>query len=155
MWTHTEYDWKGRTIRTINTDGTDTLASYEGCGCAGGQVTTIQSELVPRDDQPNVNARRTQKIYEDILGRTYKTETLKWDGTIYSTVLTNFNGRDQAVSLVEQDNSQSPVVSQTTTLTYDGHGRLKSRKLPQQSVNTATVYNYRIDDSIENVVTIP
>jgi len=34
---------------------------------------TMQSELVPRDDQPLVNARRTQKVYADVLGRNYKT----------------------------------------------------------------------------------
>ena len=82
LWKHQKYDWKGRIVRIINTDGVDAevlndsdqLFSYEGCGCAGGQITTVQGESVPRNDQPNVNARRTQKIYADILGRTYKTE---------------------------------------------------------------------------------
>jgi hypothetical protein len=41
----------------------DVLISYDGCGCAGGQITTIQSELVPRDDTSG-NARRLQKIYD-------------------------------------------------------------------------------------------
>ena len=93
LWTHQKYDWMGRVIRTINTDGADSetlnpsdiLISYDGCGCAGGLVTTIQSESVPRDDQPGVNARRTQKIYSDILGRDYKTELLNWDGRVYKT----------------------------------------------------------------------
>ena len=72
LWTGAEYDWKGRVTREINTDGTDKLYNYDGCGCAGGQVTTVQSELVPRDDQPNTNARRTQKIYADILAEVTK-----------------------------------------------------------------------------------
>ena len=71
LWTNQKYDWKGRVVRTINTDGVDSpvlndsdvLISYEGCGCAGGQVTTLQGELVERDDQPGVYARR------NILGR--------------------------------------------------------------------------------------
>ena len=36
LWNSQEYDWKGRTTREINTDGTDRLISYDGCGCAGG-----------------------------------------------------------------------------------------------------------------------
>ena len=93
LWTSQEYDWKGRTTREINTDGTDRLISYTGCGCAGGQVTTIQGELVPRDDIPTQNARRTQKVYSDILGRNYKTETMEWDGTtVYTTTTQKYNG---------------------------------------------------------------
>jgi D-serine deaminase-like pyridoxal phosphate-dependent protein len=49
-------------------------------------VTTIQGPSVPRDDQPTTNARRTQKVNEDILGRALKTETLTWTGSVYSTV---------------------------------------------------------------------
>ena len=40
LWTNQKYDWKGRVVRTINTDGVDSpvlndsdvLISYEGCG---------------------------------------------------------------------------------------------------------------------------
>ena len=54
LWTFQKYDWKGRVTRKINTDGidqttlndSDTIITYEGCGCAGGQVTTIEGELV-------------------------------------------------------------------------------------------------------------
>jgi len=67
----------GSPWREINTDGTDRLMSYQGCGCAGGEVMTMQSELVPRDDQPLVNARRTQKVYADVLGRSFKTQITK------------------------------------------------------------------------------
>lgn len=99
LWTTNEYDWKGRPTRIINTDsngsdGKDKLFSYDGCGCAGGQVTTVQSELVPRDDAPTTNARRTQKIYEDIIGRSYKTETLNWSGAVYATTRTTFKSFD-------------------------------------------------------------
>jgi hypothetical protein len=56
------------------------LISYEGCGCAGGLETTILGERVPKDDGSG-NARRKQKVYADILGRTYKTETYEWETT--------------------------------------------------------------------------
>src|SRR5690606_37540807 len=61
IWNYAEYDWMGRTTRTIpsdsnGSDGKDTLISYEGCGCAGGLVTTVQGPLVPRDDAPQTNA---------------------------------------------------------------------------------------------------
>jgi YD repeat-containing protein len=152
LWMQHEYDWKGRPTREINTDGTDKLFTYNGCGCAGGQVTTIQGELVPRDDIPTQNARRTQKIYSDILGRTYKTESMKWHGTtVYSTNLTTFNGRDQVLTAIEQDNSKSPMVSQTSSMTYDGFGRVKTQHIPQQNANTATVYNYNADNTVQNV----
>src|SRR5690606_4060969 len=103
LWTYQKYDWKGRVVRKINTDGVDSptlnasdvLISYEGCGCAGGQITTIEGELVPRDDQPTVSARRVQKVYADILGREYKTVVMNWDGaTPYTTTVKSFNGRD-------------------------------------------------------------
>jgi len=79
LWTYQKYDWMGRVVRKINTDGADSptandsdvFITYEGCGCAGGLVTTVEGELVPRTDTSG-NARRKQKIYQDILGRTTK-----------------------------------------------------------------------------------
>jgi YD repeat-containing protein len=62
LWMEHEYDWKGRPTKETNTDGTFKSFSYNGCGCAGGQVTTIQGELIPRDDRPTLNGRRTQKF---------------------------------------------------------------------------------------------
>lgn len=43
LWNSKEYDWKGRVTRTVpsdstGSDGKDTLITYDGCGCAGGQV---------------------------------------------------------------------------------------------------------------------
>ncbi|MBK8147760.1 MAG: RHS repeat protein [Acidobacteria bacterium] len=156
LWTQNEYDWKGRPTRTIPTDSTgsdgkDQLISYEGCGCAGGQVTTIQSEVVPKDTNPNETARRTQKVYQDILGRTNKTEMMKWDGTVYSTVITTFNGRDQAISVVKQDNTQNPVVEQISTTTYDGHGRAVASHRPEQNPGAVTSTTYNSEDSVSAV----
>ncbi len=144
LWTSQEFDWKGRVTKEINTDNTFKTITYNGCGCAGGQVTTIEGEQL-------AEGRRTQKIYQDILGRTFKSETLNWNGSVYSTNLTTFNGSDQALSVIQQDNSVSPVVSQTTTMTYDGLGRMKTQHVPQQDVGTNKVYSYNIDDSIATI----
>lgn len=144
LWTTNEYDWKGRVARQINTDGTDKVFSYEGCGCAGGQVTAISGEQL-------AEGRRRQKVYEDILGRSYKTETLNWDGSVYSTVRTTFNGRNQATLVRRYEGADSGSVYQDTTMTYDGHGRLKTEHRPEQDAGTATVYNYNADDSVQSV----
>ena len=155
LWTSQEYDWKGRVTREINTDGTDRLMSYEGCGCAGGQITTVQSELVPVPNQNNP-ARRTQKIYADIQGRTYKSEAFNWDNSVYTADLTQYNGRDQAVSAKQYAGATGSSVFQETMLEYDGFGRLKKQHRPEQinSDNTFgyTTYTYNGDDSIESVV---
>ena len=163
LWTHQEYDWKGRVVRKINTDGnpqassnaSDVKISYDGCGCAGGQVTTIKGEeIIEKDWSGNVTnnlGRRTQKVYQDVLGRSFKTDILNWDDTVYSTSVTKYNGRDQAISLtqIQAVTATGPAVSQTTTMSYDGYGRIKTRKLPQQ--DSPTVYNYNSDDSISSV----
>jgi hypothetical protein len=39
------YDWKGRPLRTTNTDQTYKEVSYGGCGCAGGDVVTVFDEM--------------------------------------------------------------------------------------------------------------
>jgi YD repeat-containing protein len=115
LWTTNEYDWKGRTTRVINTDGTDKLMSYEGCGCAGGQVTTVSGEQL-------AEGRRRQKVYEDILGRSYKSETLNWDGSVYSSTRTTFNGLDQATLVRQFAGADTSQTYQDTVMTYDGHG---------------------------------
>jgi len=162
LWTYQKYDWKGRVVRRINTDGVDSPAlndsdeiiSYEGCGCAGGMVTSIRGALVPVPGQTNVYARRSLKIYEDILGRTIKTETMNWDETTpYTTTTSQFNGRDQAVSLRQYEGSESGTNPfQVGVMTYDGHGRLKSQHKPEQSAGSNTTFNYNMDDSIESVI---
>lgn len=154
LWNSQEYDWQGRVTRKINTDGTDKLISYNGCGCSGGLETTIQSELVPRDDQPTVNARRKQKVYSDILGREYKSENFNWDGTsVYSTIVQNFNGRDQVTQITQYAGTENPNnTHQDTTLTYDGHGRLKTRHNPIEDAATDTTWIYNADDTIQQVI---
>lgn len=163
LWTHQRYDWMGRVVRRIATDGdpnalendSDVLISYAGCGCAGGLETTIQGELVPRTDGTSGNARRKQKVYQDMLGRTFKTETYNWNGTVYSTSLASFNERDQVLRSRQFEGDTSSTTFQDTTATFDGHGRMASSHRPEQrdSSNNLkyTTYNYNADDSISSV----
>ncbi len=156
LWTRQKYDWKGRVVRKINTDGTDSstlndsdvLISYEGCGCAGGQITTVESEKVPVPGQ-SYSARRIQKVYEDIQGRTFKSEALNWDGTnVYTSTEQKFNGRDQVIESIHYAGPVTSTTHQSTIATYDGHGRLKTQHVPQQSANTNTIFDYYADDRL-------
>lgn len=154
LYTYQKYDWMGRVVRKINTDGADSptlndsdvLISYDGCGCAGGLVVTVEGELVPRDDQPTLNGRRKQKVYSDILGRDVRTEIYNWDGGVYKTNVTTFNGRDQVTQTRQYAGTTSSTTYQDTTATFDGHGRLKSQHAPQQDAGTGTQYTYNADD---------
>lgn len=156
LWNSQEYDWMGRTVREINTDGTDRLMSYDGCGCAGGLVATIKGEdIIETDWQGNnpVNlGRRTQKIYQDIQGRTWKSEVLNWDNTVYSSSTTAFDGLDRPLTSISFNGTADlSNEHQITTMTYDGHGRLKTKHNPEQSLNAVTSYNYNPDDSVLSV----
>jgi YD repeat-containing protein len=129
------YDWKGRPKRTTNTDNTFKEINYEGCGCAGGETVTVTDE---RD--------RKQKMYTDVLGREVKIEAYNWDGqTVYSTRTNTYNARDQVTSIFVRQGTSG--TGQQTLMTYDGHGRLKSRKLPVQS--GPTTYEYNSDDTLK------
>lgn len=151
LWQAQEYDWKNRVKRVVNTDGTDTLTGYEGCGCAGGQIITIQDESVPVPGQAG-SARRTQKIYQDILGRTYKTAMYNWDGTsVYATNINNYNGRDQVTSMRQYSGAETSSAFQETTMTYDGFGRLKTQHNPEQDINKNTAYDYFADNNVQKI----
>jgi YD repeat-containing protein len=138
-WVRTQqaYDWKGRPTVTTNPDGTTKEVTYGGCGCAGGEVVTLRDEV-----------GREQRVTSDALGRTYKSEVLNWDQehTLYSTTVNSYNARDQVTSTVEQGASGA---SQTTTLTYDGYGRLKEQQASSQTVTTKYAYNE--DDTVKNM----
>jgi YD repeat-containing protein len=131
------------------------LISYEGYGCAGGLVTTLQGERVPIPGTENF-ARRTQKSYADILGRMFKAETYEWNGsTVYSTVVSSFDGRDQVTRSRHYSGNTASGTYQDTTATFDGHGRLYQSHRPEQrdSSNNLkyTTYTYNPDDSILSV----
>ncbi len=169
IFTTQTYDWKGRPMVTTNTDLTTKEASYGGCGCAGGEVVTLTDEgTVVSSGGTSVAKKRQQKIYSDALGRTVKAEVLNWDGagafgtggSVYSSTVTTYNARDQ-VTLVRQFQGTAPVdpndlscpsgTCQQTTMSYDGHGRLKTRHVPEQNAGTNTVWDYNSDDTIQRV----
>ena len=79
VWRYTsnEYDWKSRPLKTYpndstGNDGKESLYTYEGCDCAGGQITTVKGPVTTAVDvagNTQTTKRRTQKAHEDILGR--------------------------------------------------------------------------------------
>lgn len=156
VYNYTYYDWMGRTTRTVpsdsnGSDGKDTLISYAGCGCAGGLETTIEGPSVARDDTSG-NARRKQKVYQDILGRGFKTEVYQWDGsTVYTTTVNTFNGRDQITNTRQYAGSTASGTYQDVTMTYDGHGRMATRHYPIEDTSTYTTWAYNADDSVATI----
>ena len=143
------YDWKGRPLVTTNQDGTTKTASYAGCGCAGGQVVTLTDEGTIDSGEAK---KRQQKVYSDVLGRTIKTENLNWQGgTVFSTIVNTFNVRDQVTQTTKFAGAEGSATSQSTTLNYDGFGRLQSQHLPQQDDGTQTTYAYNADDTILSI----
>jgi YD repeat-containing protein len=165
-WVYTQqaYDWKGRPLITTNQDGTTKTASYSGCGCAGGEVVTLTDEGTTVDNDPgpavnNVTKKRQRKIYNDVLGRTVKTEILNWQGgSVYSTAVMAYNARDQVQSIKQYQGTEASGVFQETSMTYDGFGRLKTRKVPEQKADATisgstdhTTWVYNTDDTVQSV----
>jgi hypothetical protein len=70
--------------------------------------------------------------------------------TLYS-----YNARDQIINprqvtnLKQYQGTDQSSVYQDTVMTYDGYGRLSSRRLPQQS--SSTIYSYYADDLVQSV----
>ncbi len=155
LWTYQKYDWMNRVVRKINTDGldqtahneSDILISYTGCGCAGATTTTVEAERVPIPGTSNFG-RRKQKAYTDILGRDFKTETFEWDGTaVYSSIVHTYNGRDQ----ITNTRQFGDATYRDVTMSFDGHGRMKTRRYPIEDSGANTIWVYNPDDSIQTV----
>ena len=156
LYTQQTYDWQGRPLVTTNTDSTTKEASYGGCGCAGGAVVTLTDEGTLFG---GATKKRQQKIYSDVLGRTVKTEVLNWDGagtfgtggTVYSATVNTYNTRDQVTQIRQYAGPEGSGTFQETTMTYDGHGRLKTRHVPEQNAGANTVWDYNPDDTIQKI----
>jgi YD repeat-containing protein len=149
------YDWKGRPLVTTNQDNTQKSASYGGCGCAGGEVVTLTDEGTLVN---GVTQYRRQKIYSDPLGRQWKTEVLNWSGTVYSTTANTYNARDQVTQVRQFQGPDTSGVYQDTTMTFDGYGRLQTRHVPEQQVDSNnssstdhTAWAYNADSTINSV----
>ncbi len=123
------YDWKGRPLVTTNPDGSTRESVYGGCGCAGGEVTTLRDER-----------GRRRKLTMDVLGRLKQVDELNWDQTVYATTSYVYNARDQITQINQ--------AGQIRSFAYDGFGRLQSRTTPEQGAMT---YNYFADDTTQTV----
>ncbi|HEX7333219.1 MAG TPA: Ig-like domain-containing protein [Pyrinomonadaceae bacterium] len=166
--TQQTYDWKGRPLVTTNPDATLRTVSYSGCGCAGSEVVTLTDEgtIDPFD---LVTARKRQKkIYSDVLGREVKSEVLNWEGgSVVTATVTNYNARDQ-IKMVRQFAGAAPAdlddlscpsgTCQKTEMTYDGHGRLKTRHAPEEQNDPNNpgstdhnTWDYNADDTIQKM----
>jgi YD repeat-containing protein len=158
------YDWKGRPLVTTNQDGTTKEVSYEGCGCAGGEVVTVTDEGTTVDIDSgqavnNVTKKRQRKTYSDVLGRTIKTEILNWQGgSEYSTTVVAYNARDQVTAVKQYQGIEGGAIFQETSMTYDGFGRLKTRKVPEQKADVNingstdhTTWEYNADDTVQSI----
>src|SRR5207253_10493471 len=114
--TQQNYDWNGRPKQTTNTDGTTRIISYGGCGCAGGEVTTLQDEH-----------GRQRRVTKDALGRLATVEEFVWNtGNAYATTTYGYHARDR-ITAINQSGQQPP-----RSFSYDGHGRLQTRITPEQ-----------------------
>jgi YD repeat-containing protein len=129
------YDWNGRPRVTTNPGPTTRTVTYEGCGCAGSQVVTTTDEV----------GRKRRATY-DVLGRFWKSEVLNTDGSVYRTVTNTYNALDQITQVSDQ---AAGGATQITLMTYDGHGRLLTRKYPHESA--PTTFTYKRDDRPETV----
>ncbi len=129
-----EFDWQGRTTRKTHPDGAYNEASYAGCGCAGGEVVRLTDEV-----------GRQQKVYSDVLGRSWKTEVLNGDDSVYSTIANTYNARDQVMLARQYQGADTSGVYQEMTMAFDGYGRLQSKHVPKQDVGTATVHSYNTE----------
>ncbi len=153
----TEYDWKGRVLKSYNVDGSFKDMSYSGCGCAGGQVVLIRDEV-----------GRRQKVYADVLGRQRKVETLyeqpknqplNDSGAVYATTVNTYNALDLPTVVRQWAGAENGGgAHQDTYIGYDGYGRLLTRFLPEQQVDANnpastdhTTWSYNYDDTINSV----
>ena len=129
IYTLQSYDWKGRPTVTTLPDGSTRENTYGGCGCAGGQVTTVRDER-----------GRRRKYTSDVLGRLKQVDELNWDQSVYATTTYTYNVRDQLIQINQ--------AGQLRSFAYDGHGRLQSRTTPEQGTTT---YTYFPDDAVQTV----
>ena len=129
VYTTQAYDWKGRSTLTTLPDGSTRENTYGGCGCAGGEVTTVRDE----------NGRR-RKLTNDVLDRLKQVDELNWDQSVYSTTTYSYNVRDQLTQISQ--------AGQIRSFAYDPHGRLQTRTTPEQG---ATSYTYFANDMVQTI----
>jgi RHS repeat-associated protein len=129
VYTAQAYDWKARPTLTTLPDSSTRENTYGGCGCAGGEVTTVRDER-----------GRRRKLTMDVLGRLKQVDELNWDQSVYATTTYSYNVRDQLTQINQ--------TGQIRSFTYDGHGRLLTRTTPEQG---ATSYRYLANDLVQTI----
>ncbi|HKF93322.1 MAG TPA: hypothetical protein VKB96_01725, partial [Gammaproteobacteria bacterium] len=129
IYTVQAYDWQGRPTLTTSPDGSTRENVYGGCGCAGGEVTTI------RDEQG-----RRRKLTKDVFGRLKQVDELNWNQSVYATTSYTYNVRDQLTNINQ--------AGQLRSFAYDGYGRLQTRTTPEQGT---TAYSYFADDTVQTM----
>lgn len=143
-WLVQSYDWLGRPRMMMNQDGTTQEATYGGCGCAGGEVVTLSSEQL-------TEGKRRRKIYHDVLGRVTKIEELNWDQSIYRTTTKSYNALNKLLRVRQYQGGENSPRFQDSLMTYDGYGRLKMRRRPENEAGTWTTYDYANDHNLLKV----
>lgn len=129
-WTYQSYDWKGRPKLTTLPGGATRENTYGGCGCAGGEVTTVRDER-----------GRRRKLTKDILGRLKQVDELNWDQSVYATTTYTYNVLDQITNI-------SQAGQTARTFNFDGYGRLSWKFTPEQG---RMDYSYFANDTIQTV----
>jgi RHS repeat-associated protein len=129
IYTVQAYDWNSRPTLTTMPDGATRDHSYGGCGCAGGEVTTIRDER-----------GRRRKYTKDVLGRLKQVDELNWDQTVYATTTYTYSALDQITNINQAGQPRSNE--------YDGYGRLKKRTTPEQGI---TNYSYFADNNVQSI----
>ncbi len=118
---------------------------------------TEKGALVPSPGTPG-QGRRTRRAHSDVLGRAWKSEVLNWNGTVYSATTTKYDALDRplrvrryAGAAPQSEPAGASDGYLTTTMTYDGHGRLKTQHLPKYSPDTVASFEYNEDDTVRSV----
>ncbi|EAA5259350.1 hypothetical protein DP804_23180 [Salmonella enterica subsp. enterica] len=119
--TVTLYDVWGESYMTIAPDGHMEIEQHDPL------VRVTYSSLITTDGK-EINKQQTT---EDNAGRIIKTETLNSDGSVYSTVTTDYDGLSRTVRSTDE-------LNQKTVTTYDEFDRQAKVQRPDDSVVTPT-----------------
>jgi len=123
-----------------NLDGTTRSVAYGGSG-SGGEVATMIDEVL-----------RKQTITTDILGRVITARAYNLNQTtVFSSATNIYNIRDQVLSSAVTQATNG--TSETTSMTYDGYGRLstmcRSSICREMLIQTATLSSTPITTTIQ------
>ena len=139
QYTSTTYDVFDRPLVVTRPDNTVSVPSkvqfdYTGCGCAGGQTTTVTDE----------RGKKRRQLY-DFLGRLAEAQELTSGGALYSKAMYNYDRRDLLLDIKHYNNG---TAMQQRMFNYDGYGRVTSQTTPEEGTVS---YGYFADDLVNTV----